>query len=105
MLLEVAWLDQIQRGTRLEINNVHERAIGYYGRIGSELVADTYFVHPQWKTPSHVMLYPATPNRNTPIQHVFLGMACPLELSSITDCVELISWQDFRRKRTARQRT
>lgn len=34
LLVETAWQDQLAAGARLDIINVHERAIRYYGRLG-----------------------------------------------------------------------
>lgn len=89
LLLEVGWIDQIHRGTRLDIMNAHERAVRYWNRFGWVLINNSEFVHPKWQTPSRVMLLPATPNRATPFKEIFEETNIPLEIEEIRDYVSV----------------
>lgn len=81
ILIENAWFDQLSKGIRLDIINVHQRAIGYYQKIGYILLADSFFYHPVWNTPSYVMLLPADPHRESKMKPLFKGINNPLPLS------------------------
>jgi hypothetical protein len=98
LLVAAAWEDQLRRNIRLDIINVHERAVRYYGKLGYELVAESFFIHPTWRTPSHIMVFPASPDRPSPIQPVFRGINDPCDLSSLKEFVTLASWRSFRRR-------
>lgn len=89
-LIEAAWIEARRAGVRLDIIDVHERAIRYYTRLGYYLVADSFFVHPLWQTPSHVMVFPAHEARATPIRHVFQGMSDGLLLDDLRPHVALV---------------
>lgn len=102
LVVEAAWRDQLGRGIRLDVMNVHERAVKYYGKLGYELLAESFFVHPKWKTPSRVMLFPATANRDTPIRPVFEALSDPLELETLTRVVSLSPWAEFMRSKISR---
>ena len=98
ILTEVVRTHQAKLGTRLDVINVHERAIKYYGRLAYELVADSFFWHPKWNTPSHVMVLPVTPNRDVRMRHVFADVKDPLEIDELEKLVQLEPWREFRRK-------
>lgn len=97
LIIEAAWRDQLRRGTRLDVINVHERAVRYYGKLGYELVDQSFFLHPKWNTPSHVMLFPATPHRVSSISPVFDGISEPFDLKALRDDIALADWRTFRR--------
>jgi len=97
ILTEVVRMHQAKLGTRLDVINVHERAIKYYGRLAYELVADSFFWHPKWKTPSHVMVLPVTPNRDVRMRHVFEDVKDPLEIDELEKLVQFQPWKEFRR--------
>lgn len=103
LVVEAAWLDQLERGIRLDLINVHERAVKYYGRLGYELIANSSFTHPKWRTPSQVMVFPATPDRETPIRPVFDGIGDPFDLKSLRVSVDLVPWTDFSRASRAKK--
>jgi hypothetical protein len=98
VLIEVAWMHQVTIGTRLDVMNVHERAVKYYGRLAYELVADSFFWHPKWKTPSHVMVLPVTPNRDSRMRHVFADVKDPLEIDELEKLVRFQPWKEFQRR-------
>lgn len=88
--VEAAWIEAIRRhGSRLDIIDVHERAISYYQRLGYCLVQDSFFTHPLWGTPSHVMVFPAHRDRATPIQHVFEHLNDGLAVEDLRPFVSL----------------
>ncbi len=91
-LIEFAWLDQLPRGSRLDVINVHERAITYYGILGYELLADSFFIHPRLGTPSHVMVFPAAPLLCSPLAHLFEQLTDPFSVSDLG--VRLTPWRD-----------
>ncbi len=97
MLVETAWVDQLLFGTRLDIINVHERAVRYYGKMGYELVRDSCFVHPVFHTPSRVMVYPATASRESPLKHVFEGLESPFPHEHLSEHISVEPWKTFRR--------
>ena len=97
LLVEVAWRQQLQLGTRLDVINVHERAIRYYGRMGYELVSNSFFRHPVLDTPSRVMVFPATPCRDTPLDHVFDDIESPFDFETLATLVDLEPWREFRK--------
>lgn len=91
-LIEFAWMDQLPRGSRLDVINVHERAIAYYGILGYELLEDSFFVHPRLRTPSHVMVFPAAPSLCSPLSHLFEPLSDPFGLERLD--VSLAPWRD-----------
>jgi hypothetical protein len=94
-LIRYGWVDQLKRGTRLDIINIHRRALSYYGGLDYELLKDSFFTHPRWGTPSLVMVFPATASRATPLHDLFAGIPKPLELAELERVVELDCWQDY----------
>jgi hypothetical protein len=94
LLIEAGWNDQLSKGIRLDVINVHKRAVRYYGKLGYELVANSFFYHPKWNTPSFVMVFPATPHRETPIKHLFKEINHAMNLQDLIACgVELSDWR------------
>jgi hypothetical protein len=100
VLTEVVRMHQAKLGTRLDVINVHERAVKYYGRLGYVLVADSFFWHPKWNTPSHIMVLPVTPNREVKMRHVFEDVIDPLEMDELETLVRFQPWQEFQRRPT-----
>lgn len=96
LMMEAALIDQLARGARIDVINVHERAVRYYGRFGYELIHESFFVHPRWRTPSRVMLLTATPRCITPLRPIFADIDDPCELESLTEVVMLTPWKEFR---------
>ncbi|MCC7477969.1 hypothetical protein IT575_05870 [bacterium] len=91
-LIEFAWMDQLPRGSRLDVINVHERAITYYGILGYELLAGSFFIHPRLGTPSHVMLSPSSPGTASPLADLFELLPDPFHLSELD--LELEPWRE-----------
>lgn len=98
ILTEVVRLHQASMGIRLDVINVHERAVRYYGKMGYELVANSHFVHPTLGTPSYIMVLPVTPNRDSPTVHIFEGVTDTLEISELEQFIQLTPWKSFQSK-------
>lgn len=82
-------MHQLSMGIRIDVIDVHERAIAYYRRLGYLLVKDSFFVHPFWKTPSRVMVIAADADRPCALQHVFVDVSNPLSTDQLRHVVAI----------------
>jgi hypothetical protein len=103
-LVEFAWQDQLPRGTRVDVINVHERAVTYYGQLGYELVAGSAFTHPRYGTPSRVMVFAARPGLPGPLAALFEAVDNPVRREDLLRQVELTPWQELRPQTVSAER-
>lgn len=97
LLLEATWIDVINAGVRLNLMNVHERAVRYYGKMGYMLLANSFFVHPKLKTPSRVMIIPVSPSRDSAFKHIFESVMAPFPCQELYQIAEIEPWEQFKR--------
>ncbi|MDM8515404.1 hypothetical protein QUF76_04335 [Desulfobacterales bacterium HSG16] len=88
LLLEAVWKDQINMGIRIDIVNVHEKMISYYRKLGYLLITDSFFLHPEFHTPSYVMFLSADESHPSYFQNLFSGLENQMTLDMVSNYIE-----------------
>jgi hypothetical protein len=96
LLINLAWVDQIALGSRIDVINVKLSMINYYKKLGYYNLSDSFFIHPSWNTPSCVMLIPVDDEIESPLQKIFSLAKDPIRLIDIEKHVKICKFKTER---------